>query len=464
MASRSSALRSAALKGASLLLGSRAQPRLSPAIHAAAAAATAPARNITSVAAASIPAASDETPIPVDIAVPFKGHRIEPPSTAVTTTPKELIKFFFDMFLMRRLEISSDSLYKAKLIRGFCHLYDGQEAVCVGMEAGLTYDDCIITSYRDHCTHIGRGGTVLEVIAELMGRVAGCSKGKGGSMHMYNKATNFYGGNGIVGAQTPLGAGLAFGQKYSNVPGVTLSLYGDGAANQGQLFEAMNIAALWDLPVIFVCENNHCESTIRLPPRPPPSPVLADGMGTAEWRAAKSPEFYCRGDYVPGLKVDGMDALAVKQAVSYAKAHALKNGPVVLEMDTYRYHGHSMSDPGSTYRTREEISGVRQERDPIERIRKLLLAKEVVTTAELKSLEKEAKALVEADIEKAKASPFPDPKELFTETFVNPKGTEFYGADRKDPVHVQQMVGRRCGLRYMPRVWADAVQQLWRLR
>lgn len=413
MASRSSALRSAALKGASLLLGNRAQPHALSSIGAAAAAATGPARHVTSVAAQAIAASSDETPIPVDIAVPFKAHRVEAPSTSVTTTPKELIKFFCDMFYMRRLEIASDSLYKAKLIRGFCHLYDGQEAVCVGMEAALTFDDCIITSYRDHCTHIGRGGTGLEVIAELMGRVDGPSKGKGGSMHMYNKANNFYGGNGIVGAQTPLGAGLAFGQKYSNVPGVSLAMYGDGAANQGQLFEAMNISALWDLPVIYVCENNHY------------------GMGTAEWRAAKSPEFYCRGDYVPGLKVDGMDALAVKQAVAYAKAHALKNGPIVLEMDTYRYHGHSMSDPGSTYRTREEISGVRQERDPIERIRKLLLSKEIVTTAELKSLEKEAKATVEAEIEKAKASPIPDSKELFKETFVNPKNTVFYGCDRK---------------------------------
>eukprot|EP00475_Leptophrys_vorax_P041477 TRINITY_DN78224_c0_g1_i1.p1 TRINITY_DN78224_c0_g1~~TRINITY_DN78224_c0_g1_i1.p1 ORF type:complete len:420 (+),score=30.18 TRINITY_DN78224_c0_g1_i1:145-1404(+) len=413
MAARSSALRSALTKGANVLLGSRSQSQVFPKFSSTPIAVSAPVRNVTSIAAEAIPASKDETPIEVEIAVPFKGHRVDPPSTSVTTTPKELIKFFYDMFLMRRLEISSDSLYKAKLIRGFCHLYDGQEAVCVGMESALTYDDCIITSYRDHCTHIGRGGTPLEVIAELMGRVAGCSKGKGGSMHMYNKASNFYGGNGIVGAQTPLGAGLAFGQKYSNVPGVTLALYGDGAANQGQLFEAMNISALWDLPVIYVCENNHY------------------GMGTAEWRAAKSPEFYCRGDYVPGLKVDGMDALAVKQAVAFAKAHALKNGPIVLEMDTYRYHGHSMSDPGSTYRTREEISGVRQERDPIERIRKLLLSKEIVSTAELKSLEKEAKASIDSDIEKAKASPFPESKELYTDTFVNNKNTVFYGCDRK---------------------------------
>ncbi|CAM8883635.1 unnamed protein product [Rhodiola kirilowii] len=355
---------------------------------------------------------SDE--ITIDINVPFTAHRCDPPPPTITTTPSELLSFFHDMAKMRRMEIAADSLYKAKLIRGFCHLYDGQEAVAVGMEAAITKKDCIITAYRDHCLFLGRGGTLLEAFAELMGRKGGCSKGKGGSMHFYKKEGGFYGGHGIVGAQVPLGIGLAFGQKYMKDESVTFAMYGDGAANQGQLFEALNIAALWDLPAILVCENNHY------------------GMGTAEWRAAKSPAYYKRGDYVPGLKVDGMDAFAVKQACKFAKEHALKNGPIVLEMDTYRYHGHSMSDPGSTYRTRDEITGVRQERDPLERIRKLVLAHNLATEKELKDSEKEIRKEVDDAIAKAKESPLPDSSDLFTNIYVKGYGVQSYGADRKE--------------------------------
>ncbi|XP_030553699.1 pyruvate dehydrogenase E1 component subunit alpha-1, mitochondrial [Rhodamnia argentea] len=357
---------------------------------------------------------TDTTPITVETSVPFTAHRCEAPSRTVETTGQELVGFFRLMALMRRAEIAADSLYKAKLIRGFCHLYDGQEAVAIGMEAAITKKDCIITAYRDHCTFLGRGGTLLEVFSELMGRQAGCSKGKGGSMHFYRKEAGFYGGHGIVGAQIPLGVGLAFAQKYNKDESVSFALYGDGAANQGQLFEALNMAALWDLPAILVCENNHY------------------GMGTAEWRAAKSPSYYKRGDYVPGLKVDGMDALAVKQACKFAKEHALKNGPIILEMDTYRYHGHSMSDPGSTYRTRDEISGVRQERDPIERIRKLLLSLDLATEKELKDIEKEVRKEVDEAIAQAKESPMPDPSELFTNVYVKGYGVESFGPDRKE--------------------------------
>ncbi|XP_004517037.1 pyruvate dehydrogenase E1 component subunit alpha, mitochondrial [Cicer arietinum] len=361
------------------------------------------------------PITSDTTTtLTIETSIPFTAHNTDPPSRSVTTSPSELLSFFRTMALMRRMEIAADSLYKAKLIRGFCHLYDGQEAVAVGMEAGTTKKDCIITAYRDHCTFLGRGGTLVEIYSELMGRRDGCSKGKGGSMHFYKKDSGFYGGHGIVGAQVPLGCGLAFGQKYLKDESVTFALYGDGAANQGQLFEALNIAALWDLPAILVCENNHY------------------GMGTAEWRAAKSPAYYKRGDYVPGLKVDGMDVLAVKQACIFAKEHALKNGPLILEMDTYRYHGHSMSDPGSTYRTRDEISGVRQERDPIERVRKLLLSHDIATEKELKDTEKEVRKEVDEAIAKAKESPVPDPSDLFTNVYVKGYGVEAYGADRKE--------------------------------
>ncbi|VVA94715.1 unnamed protein product [Arabis nemorensis] len=354
------------------------------------------------------------SPITIETADPFTAHLCEAPSRAVETSSEEILSFFRDMARMRRMEIAADSLYKAKLIRGFCHLYDGQEALAVGMEAAITKKDAIITSYRDHCTFIGRGGELVDAFSELMGRKTGCSNGKGGSMHFYKKDASFYGGHGIVGAQIPLGCGLAFAQKYSKEEAVAFTLYGDGAANQGQLFEALNIAALWDLPAILVCENNKY------------------GMGTATWRSAKSPAYFRRGDYVPGLKVDGMDALAVKQACKFAKEHALKNGPIILEMDTYRYHGHSMSDPGSTYRTRDEISGIRQVRDPIERVRKLLMTHDIATEKELKDMEKEIRKEVDDAVAKAKESPVPDSSELFTNIYVKDCGLVSYGADRKE--------------------------------
>jgi len=346
-------------------------------------------------------AASDKIIIEVK---PFSFHKIEPPSNKVETTLAELKSMYTFMFRMRRMEIAADMMYKAKLIRGFCHLYDGQEAVLTGIEAALTKEDSIVTSYRDHCHHISRGGTIEEVMAELFGRSTGATKGLGGSMHMYNRKANFYGGNGIVGAQIPLGAGLAFAHKYRKEPNVAITMYGDGAANQGQKYEALNMAALWNIPIIFVCENNHY------------------GMGTAEWRHAKNSSFFTRGDFVPGLKADGMDALAVKQVMSYAKKYALEHGPIILELDTYRYHGHSMSDPGSTYRSRDEINTMRTERDPIERIKKLLLANGV-EASELKKVEKEVKKEVDDAVEAAKAAPVPPNHWLWKNVYADPTNT-----------------------------------------
>lgn len=355
-------------------------------------------------------AAGDEETFEVEIAVPFEGHKLEElPDQKVETTKTEVLSFFKDLFRMRRMEIASDVLYKGKFIRGFCHLYDGQEAICVGMESSIDYEDAIITSYRDHCTYLGRGGDMYEVFAELLGRKDGCSKGIGGSMHMYLRENNFYGGNGIVGAQVPLGVGIAFQQKYNKKANCTFTMYGDGAANQGQGFEALNMAALWDLPVVYVCENNHF------------------GMGTAEWRGSKQPAFYKRGDYVPGIKVDGMDVFAVKKAVAFAKDFVVNNGPLIMEMDTYRYHGHSMSDPGSTYRTRDEVSGIRSQRDPIERVRKLIQSMELATTAELKAIEKAARKEVDEAIAKAKDCPEP-PEEWLTKNIYS-AGGEPYGWD-----------------------------------
>eukprot|EP00798_Chlamydomonas_sp_ICE-L_P021240 gene21240-28156_t len=353
-------------------------------------------------------AAAAEAPITVEVQ-PFMAHRIEPPSTTVETNLTELKSLYEMMYKFRRMEIAGDMMYKAKLIRGFCHLYDGQEAVLMGIESVLNHGDSIVTSYRDHCHHLTRGGTVAEVMAELMGRATGATKGLGGSMHMYNKKNNFYGGNGIVGAQIPLGAGLALGHKFRKEPNVAVTMYGDGAANQGQKYEALNMAGLWNLPCIFICENNHY------------------GMGTAEWRGSKSPNFYTRGDYIPGLKADGMDVLAVKQVMTFAKKYALEHGPIVLELDTYRYHGHSMSDPGSTYRSRDEINAMRQERDPIERIKKLYLANGESATdqggeaSEMKRIEKEIKKEVDAAVDAAKKGPMPPLSWAWKNVYADPR-------------------------------------------
>lgn len=300
------------------------------------------------------------------------------------------------------MEIAADTLYKGKFVKGFCHLYDGQEAICVGMEAGCTPGvDSLVTSYRDHCQQLARGDTVEGVLTELLGKAGGCAKGKGGSMHMYKADAMFFGGNGIVGAQSPIGAGLAFAHKYKNDGGVAFALYGDGAANQGQLYEALNMAALWKLPLIYVCENNQY------------------GMGTSKKRSSANDDYYTRGHYVPGIKVDGMNVLAVREATKFVKEYALTEGPIVIEMDTYRYHGHSMSDPGITYRNREEVAGVRAARDPVERAKRYLLETESATAAEIKDIEKLVKEEVGLAVEAAKAKPFPVPEEMYTDIYTD---------------------------------------------
>ncbi len=313
-----------------------------------------------------------------------------------------LIKFYRDMLLIRRFEEKAGQLYGMGLIGGFCHLYIGQEAVVVGLEAAAKEGDKRITSYRDHGHMLACGMDPNGVMAELTGRSGGYSKGKGGSMHMFSKEKNFYGGHGIVGAQVPLGAGLAFADKYMENESVTFTYFGDGAANQGQIYETFNMAALWKLPVIFVIENNQY------------------AMGTAQERSTSSPEIYTRGDSfgIKGEAVDGMDVIAVRDAGVKAAAHCRAGkGPYILEIKTYRYRGHSMSDPAK-YRTREEVQKMRAQRDPIESIRSLLVSEKLSTEEEIKIIDKEIKEIVNSCAEYAKESPEVPAEELWTDIYA----------------------------------------------
>jgi len=318
------------------------------------------------------------------------------------TAKEDLLHFYRQMLMIRRFEEKAGQLYGMGLIGGFCHLYIGQEAVVVGLEAGAKEGDQRVTSYRDHGHMLACGMDPKGVMAELTGRRDGYSKGKGGSMHMFSKEKHFYGGHGIVGAQVPIGAGLALSDKYKGTDRVTFTYFGDGAANQGQVAETYNMAQLWELPVVFVIENNQY------------------AMGTSVKRATRSPDFWERGAAygIKGEAVDGMDVLAVKEAGEKAVAHCRAGkGPYILEVMTYRYRGHSMSDPAK-YRTREEVQKMREERDAIEHVRELLLQGKHATDDELKAIDKEIKSIVNEAAEFSKESPEPDPAELWTDIYA----------------------------------------------
>ena len=304
-----------------------------------------------------------------------------------------------EMLMIRRFEEKAGQLYGMGFIGGFCHLYIGQEAVVVGMQMALKDGDQIITSYRDHGHMLATGMEARGVMAELTGRRSGYSKGKGGSMHMFSKEKAFYGGHGIVGAQVPLGTGLAFANRYRENDHVAVVYYGDGAANQGQVYESFNMAELWKLPVVYVVENNRY------------------AMGTSVSRSSAETDFSKRGASfnIPGKQVDGMDVRAVKAAAEEAESFAREgNGPFILEMMTYRYRGHSMSDPAK-YRSKDEVQKMRAEHDPIEQVRKRLLDKKWATEDELKAIDKDVRSVISDAADFAQTDPEPDASELYTD-------------------------------------------------
>ncbi len=335
--------------------------------------------------------------------VPKARRKKDTAKTKRRATPGEVLDLYRRMLLIRRFEEKAGQLYGMGLVSGFCHLYIGQEAVVVGMQATAAGNDTLVTSYRDHGHMLASGMDPKGVMAELTGRRGGYSKGKGGSMHMFSREANFFGGHGIVGAQVPIGTGLALGHKYRRDNGVCRTYFGDGAVNQGQVYEAFNMASLWKLPVVYVIENNRY------------------GMGTSVERASATVELYRRGGAygIPGIQVNGMDVLEVREAGEKATAHCRSGkGPFILEMETYRYRGHSMSDPAK-YRSKEEVSKVRKESDPIDNLRALLLDDKIADEAALKEIDREVKALVTEAAEFAQQSPEPDASELYTDVLVD---------------------------------------------
>jgi pyruvate dehydrogenase E1 component subunit alpha len=321
----------------------------------------------------------------------------EPPVAAAT-----LKQFFHDMLLIRRFEERAGQLYGMGLIGGFCHLYIGQEAVVVGVQAALKEGDTIVTSYRDHGHMLACGMDPKGVMAELAGRRDGYSHGKGGSMHMFSREKNFFGGHGIVGAQVPIGTGLGFAHHYRDDGFISVTYLGDGAINQGQVYESFNMASLWKLPVVYVIENNRY------------------GMGTSVARASARTDLYHRGVAygIPGEPVDGMDVAAVYRAGLAAAEHARSGeGPIILEMLTYRYRGHSMSDPAK-YRTRDEVNKMRSEHDPIDHLRQRLIEQGAASEPELREVERQVRDVVVEAAQFAQDCPEPDPAELWTDVLA----------------------------------------------
>ena len=319
-----------------------------------------------------------------------------------SASKKELFELYQKMLLIRRFEEKAGQLYGMGHIGGFCHLYIGQEAVVVGIDSIKENGDQNITSYRDHGHMLACGMDPKMVMAELTGRFTGYSKGKGGSMHMFSKSEGFYGGHGIVGAQVPIGAGIAFANKYKKNRRVCFTYFGEGAANQGQVYEAFNMASLWKLPVVFVIENNQY------------------AMGTSMVRASSTEEMFARGFAfnIPGKAVNGMNVLDVAKEAAHAADHCRAGkGPFILEMKTYRYRGHSMSDPAK-YRTREEVQKVREEKDPIDTLRSILIEKHKISEKQFKETDAEIKVIVTEASDFALNSPEPDIEELWTDVYA----------------------------------------------
>jgi pyruvate dehydrogenase E1 component alpha subunit len=336
-------------------------------------------------------------------ASPLHGNWPRPPEPVRQKASKaELLEYYRQMMLIRRFEERAGQLYGMGLIGGFCHLYIGQEAVVVGIQAALNPGDSVITGYRDHGHMLVKGIPANAVMAELTGRQAGISKGKGGSMHMFSVDHGFYGGHGIVGAQVSLGTGLAFAHKYKEDGGIAVTYFGDGASNQGQVYESFNMAELWKLPIIFVIENNQY------------------AMGTSVNRASAEDILYRRGESfrVPGIQVDGMDVQAVNGAAKVAVEWVRSGkGPVLMELKTYRYRGHSMSDPAK-YRSREEVQSMREKSDPIEQVKREIFEQGFGDEASLKAIDRQIREIVDAAADFAEESPEPDASELYTDVLV----------------------------------------------